>query len=204
MDLEVKEMLVFDITDSCEYLNVKDAKYFTPPPSGVYRTGRYQPSLLTGNTYQLSDGNSFFYNGVIDSIKEDIYNEYGVLLVKYSELNTHYNEFPDVGYTQRLFIIDSIKETIHLSCQHNETPGYDTDSHIRDEYDKQETIKYLCKKIMPLIDQLLNFIGSDSWNIYTVEEKGNVIYVLKHTDYRIVQWYRHINSNGDKLGSTRI
>lgn len=196
---QILGLLIIDLLDTAMYLQDIYGKYFTTPELGIYSKNSHRSILTPGNTYALEDTSNFHFNGIMESIKSDIYDEYGFRLVSHKGIiDGLYSHEPSLPVCEIGYIYEAVKETIDNCVEHNEVPGHCLEEYINPRYEAADVVKILASKVYPITDKVLEFIGKDVWNIYDVQLNGTTLYIAKKTDYRIMGWYRNLEAKDEE------
>lgn len=183
-----------------EYARMIESHYdhlLKPYQEGIYIAGSFEPVIVASKQYFTH----VIEKGVtvkvpikdISKVNENIYNTDGKIVVPAYVMQNKENlcsNSPFLPTRGALIVLNLIKYEIASISRWENNQGYRmalNNSFTRDagEVLDELMVDRLCES---LTDQVKDFIGKDTWNIYFTKLIGVDVCVEKCTDYRIHEW----------------
>jgi hypothetical protein len=104
-------------------------------------------------------------------------------------------ETPIVDYRRMDIVEKIIDDFLYGLCPHTKTTmnSYPLDKLLKPnlpEEKRERLINNLESMLVTVIDEISQFVGSDTWHFYFTKRKGSSIIINKTVDFRIFDWYR--------------
>ncbi len=213
-----EETLVLDLLQHAMALEDEPyAKALVAPEKGLYLLGSIDPILRDSEKYYYQSqmvadptkGNgviSFEASlpikdlGKIAKFADDVFDSRGKLVLTAKDIKAKGKFFrtePTVPSTAIKMAITIVQRYLYILCRHTDHShtSYRMEALVKEEYGYLiDTDKYMVG-FERLLDQVMNFVGKDTWNIYYCSIKGTSLIINKSLDWRIVRYYEMTLSN---------
>lgn len=199
---QTKEVIVIDLLDHVTSIEEQYLNALVEPIEGIYVTGSIEPLFKPDQTYCMKelinagDLSIIPYNKILSS-KSDILDRNGNLVItardlflKKKFLNTK-PSVPAVAIKAALAVVDDYVTSVCRKANRNRC--YNLYSLVKPEYHSSMVSKDEFMHVFErLLDQVMKFIGNDTWNIYFVKTKGTSLIIEKSVDWRVYRYYEDL------------
>jgi hypothetical protein len=199
---KVTDVLVIDLAAHTHLLS-SFAEEMTPQPEGLYNSLNNQVAFKPNaiNYYAVDKNNSKtllkslqdFQTCVLPIVSED-----GKFLQKVSPTNLfmrkRLTDTPSTDSRYLDIIHKVVDDYLGTLCPHvkSTSNSYNLSGVLKpglDDVDKRILLHNLPIDLMPVIDMISEFVGSDTWHFYFTKQKGTALEISKTVDFRIYDWY---------------
>ena len=205
--LKVTGITCIQISTYAQLLENQFGTFLKPDLQGIYVVGEIYPRIVNNRKY-------FEYNTNIPNkslsiitdfnlVKNAVVDEkYDLVVPKYmmADKEKYLSNTPTIPARCYILIDLIIKNHLDLVSQiSNRRPNSNRILNIlKDECQDVYEDGYLTRLISPLLDQVDNFIGANTWHMYFSKIVGLDIHIERTCDYRIYEYYRMINEKNSK------
>jgi len=210
---KVDSILMIDILP---YVSLLEEPFLTecfePPRKGVYIKGDINPILYENVTYftlsedrtpeiiqlNYSIAKKSIVKNIYEQIKlnENIYNLSASVVISANDLLASRKflfKEPTIPAQAVKAGISVILSYLNRLCSYTSVNdiSYNLDTIVKDKYKKDIIHNNKFETVFEtLLDKVADWVGKDSWCIFTYKIKGTSIIIEKGLDYRIYDWYR--------------
>lgn len=205
-----KAHVIFDLLPIAFYLQHKAGNLFLSPRPGIYREFDLEPFLDIASYYEVANTNSSIqvkgFDLVNSAIMGDVYTTYGRPIMKHHEfrqLKTKLTTNPVGPIVQMKFLIELIENELDYLCK------FERRTNVIERIENNNFRRFFTDQGFEIFDhggldriyrQLLDdvdfFVGSDNYNIYSLDVKPPRVVIEKCEDFRIYDWTRRKEIGG--------
>lgn len=199
---QTKEVMVIDLLDHVTSIEEQYLNALVEPTEGIYVTGSIEPLFKPDQTYCMKaittpgDLTIIPYNTILAS-KYDVLDKNGNLVISAKDLFlkkkflSNKPSVPAVAIKAALAVVDDYITSVCRKANRNRC--YNLYSLVKHEYHSSMVSKDEFMHVFErLLDQVMKFIGNDTWNIYFVKIKGTSLIIEKSVDWRVYRYYEDL------------
>jgi hypothetical protein len=193
-----KEVLIIDLLDHVTCVEDHYLKALVEPTKGIYITGSIEPFIKETGPYFMrelfpSPKGEVSYLDIL-STKSDILDSSGTQVISGKDLVLKRKflslkpSIPVVAMKAALAVVDDYVTSVCRKANRNRT--YNLYNLVKPEFHSTIVAKDEFMHVFErLLDQVMKFIGDDTWNIYFIKVKGTSLIIEKSVDWRIYRYY---------------
>lgn len=206
-----EETLVLDLLQHAMALDDEPyVKALVPADKGLYLLGSVEPLLRDSEKYYyqsqmspdpLKPGIYNFDNalpikdlGKVSKYPDDVVDVHGKVVLTARDIRSkgkYFRTEPTVPSTAIKMAITVVQRYLGTLCRHTSHihTNYRMETLVKEEYSYLIDNDEYMHAFERLLDQVMHFVGKDTWNIYFCSIKGNSLIINKSLDWRIYRYY---------------
>lgn len=205
---EIREYKLIDLVPYVSRLDESLVNTLLDPPAGLYIPGSIEPLFETAIRYSLVDneGRELKANITTDEILADVRkvkllppgnlanNERNFLCKRanYERVKRHLSTTPQIPIKGCEAAIATVVSYLNSLCEYTCVVAgrYELSKLLKPEFQYLVNTEEFERVFHPLYNEVVKFVGNDTWCNYHYRVRGTVLIIEKGLDFRIIEWHR--------------